>query len=202
MEVTLYIAHTSFFRGSGEVVCAARAEEIAACQSEQVRWQKHAVWKLLEHALAETYGLDVSSLVFRKEGERWRCAECEFSLSHSGEAVAVALSRGRVGIDLERCGAAGRLGERILTEREKNTALGLAEEKRDTHVCVLWTKKEAIFKCGNDKVFVPRKIEGDALPTLTFRVYGMEKYFLSVAAKQDFTVRTVALGNDFIFEKI
>jgi len=76
--------------------------------------------------------------------------QVEVSLSHTGDLMAVALSRtGRIGVDVEPAGRAVRLDllrARILTPREAAEVAGLPEQERGPHVLRLWTLKEAYSK--------------------------------------------------------
>lgn len=162
----------------------ARRQEIASCSNLAVKRQKYAVWKLLEYALKRTFGYDIRKLTFVKgDNGKWTSSACEFSLSHSNNAVAVALSRRSVGVDIEAVAAVrDELSARILTEAELATYSALSADKQE-YLSRKWTEKESLFKKFNEKNFCPSKIDvsGQNLRTERLTVDGSE-YFLTVAS--------------------
>ncbi len=190
-EVVVYVAAYPFPVDRKEILPALRAEEIASCGSEAVRAAKYYVWKLLERAAAETYGLDIGGLGLRREGEKWVCAEFCFSLSHSGDCAAVALSHAPVGVDLEAADPSRfspALRKKILTPREAYGEEGLGEAARALRANELWTRKEALFKLRGGTAFHPAQIETDrGTWSAGIEVRG-RKFFLSVASEEPFTV--------------
>jgi len=74
-----------------------------------------------------------------------------FNVSHTNNAVAIAISTSPVGIDIEHCGRklSARVIKRICNPNEiKQLAQGLAPIE-------LWTKKEALFKRDGQKLYFP-----------------------------------------------
>ena len=185
MSEKIYVFGAKYpFDTMGErVFPAERAEEISSVKNERVRAEKYYVWKLLERALREVFGLEMEGLrITREKSGKWRAEGVEFSLSHSRGVAAVALARVPVGVDIEVLDAErfSRLSaEKIQTGGEIARGEGADAMKK----CALWTKKEAIFKCMGGSVFRPEKIESDALPTKTVKLTsGGESFFLTVAA--------------------
>lgn len=162
----------------------ARRQEIASCSNPAVKRQKYAVWKLLEYALKRSFGYDIRKLKFAKgDNGKWTSSECEFSLSHSNNAVAVALSRRSVGVDIEAVAAVrDELSARILTDAELATYSALSADKQE-YLSRKWTEKESLFKMSNEKNFCPSNIDvsGQNLRTERLTVDGNE-YFLTVAS--------------------
>ncbi len=185
-KIYVWAARCPFEVKEKRIFPASREEEIFSTQNERVRAEKYYVWKLLEEALRETYGLEMEGLAFTRDASgKWRAEGVEFSLAHSGGVVAVALARIPVGVDVEVLDAErfSRLfAEKILTEGERRRGEGESALKK----CVLWTKKEAIFKCMGGKVFRPENIESDALPVCSALLSGEKNFFLSVAAGRPF----------------
>ena len=185
--VHIYLEKFPFPVESDKIFPPSRAKEIESCSNPQVRNQKYFVWKLLENALYHSFGLKIDKLNLKKQDSgKWECDECCFSLSHCDGFAAVAVSRKPIGVDIEKCDKSrfnGALAEKITTEKEgeglKNTG-GTKEEE----LCVLWTKKEAIFKQSGGKSFQPGIIETSNYATVTkkFAVDG-ESYFISVASE-------------------
>lgn len=164
----------------------ARDEEIKACGSQKVQREKYYAWKLLEYAAERTFGKKLKKIDFSKtENGKWECKEFAFSLSHSKNAVAVALSRKPVGVDIElftpvKEGAA----EKILSAAEKTEYEALSNKEREEYLLKKWTQKESIFKRGNEVHFIPAHTETQNEPLRTEQVaLAGDTYFLSVASE-------------------
>lgn len=82
-----------------------RKDAIEKCKNELHKKQKYCVWKLLEYALARQ-GFDVPVVDFSFEGGKWIASGIRFSLSHSYDYVAVAISDYPIGIDIQNTSAA------------------------------------------------------------------------------------------------
>ncbi|MBQ8394284.1 MAG: lecithin retinol acyltransferase family protein [Clostridia bacterium] len=162
-----------------------RQQEIDACGSEKVKREKHYAWKLLEYGLDRTFGKKMKKLEFTKaDNGKWSCDGCEFSLSHSHNAVAVAISRKRVGLDVELITPPKVQGvaEKILNEQEY--ADYLSSDNQAEFLLEKWTQKESIFKRSDERAYFPKKTDAAAEKTLSRRVeVGGEAYFLSVASE-------------------
>lgn len=158
-----------------------RQEQIESTTHEGLKRQRYFVWKLLETALQRSFGYEMKDLHFsRDEQGKWTCKECFFSLSHTDGAVAVAVSRKPVGVDLEcMCRMPSpKIAEKILTEEEKN----LPREDENAFLLQMWCAKEARFKAGNEAAFRPDKISAcSGVKTRTVRL-GEQEYCLAVAA--------------------
>ena len=184
--VHVYVARFPFPVEEETVFPSARAEEIARCSNADVRREKYFVWKLLESALAGSFGLKIQALdIKRAENGKWGCSACCFSLSHSGNFVAVAVSEKPVGVDIEKIDEAhftDALAEKITTVRER-------EEYRSAAAPVamlnaLWTKKEAVFKLLGGKAFLPKNIEVSEYGTVTKMIQSDDgRYFVTVASE-------------------
>ena len=166
-----------------------RDEEISACTSEKAQNEKYCVWKLLEYALFHSFGKRIEEISFAKsENGKWTCDFCHFSLSHSGNAVAVALSDCAVGVDIEKLTAvknAKRIAEKILTdaEMEEYRRLALSPERANEFLLEAWTQKESLFKTGIYPKFIPNRICGTENVQTRQIFIGGERYILSVASK-------------------
>ena len=162
-----------------------RNTEIHACGSEKVRREKYYVWKLLEYALERTFGKKLKKLtVIKNENGKWECPDCAFSLSHSHNAVAVALSRKALGVDIERIAAVkSGVENKILTAREKDEFSALPIEEKNRYLLEKWTQKESVFKSLNQPAFHPERIEtaNEQVETQEIEIAG-EKYLLTVAS--------------------
>jgi len=149
--VHVYIRKMPFDVASKDIFPVERLVEIDDAGNGKVRTQKYYAWKLLELAMSEVFGLDMSDSGISKADGIWCCNSCKFSISHSGEYLAVAISTHPVGIDIEEADM-----ERFDAIRHK--ILHPKEESLCRDLCILWTCKESIFKKLNKKIFVPRKI--------------------------------------------
>ena len=170
-----------------------RYDEILSCSSVSLRREKLAVWKLLEKAVKEHLNLDFANLCFTKTPNgKWTCPEFHFSLSHSGDIVAVAVSEKPVGVDVQKfCPIKEGLAERILTEEELRALVTLPPERRDEFILSAWAGKESAFKKDGDECLTPRKREGRGA-SISFFEYGAEKYVLAVTqedSKENIEIR-------------
>jgi 4'-phosphopantetheinyl transferase len=81
-------------------------------------------------------------------------AELQFSISHSGARVVVAISRAvRLGVDVERVGAAGpdaSLMASVLCATEQEAFMATPSPARPWAFCRYWTRKEAVLKASGD----------------------------------------------------
>ena len=156
----LYVARIPDAAPTGELWPPERACEVAQTKNERAKKEKYYVWRLLEHALAHSLGLCAQNLAFFKdENGKWGANGVFFSLSHTAGAVAVAVSRTAVGVDIEqyRTPRTDRLAARVLTARELADFEKTPE--RDAFLLQTWVGKEAIFKKGDEKKFSPANIE-------------------------------------------
>ena len=124
---------------------------------------------MLRRVLAGHLGTDPSRLTFGRQ----RCPTCggpsgkpvlavsvwgddprgtpglSFSLAHSGEAVAIAVARGPVGIDVER-EAAGCVCSLASAMHEADAAIVEVLPEPERHLAVIrwWVRAEAVLKCA------------------------------------------------------
>ena len=155
------------FDGNAEVkpvMPAARQRYIDSCNDGQAKRQRYCVWVLLDYALKQTVGKGVDELSFTVDSNgKWHCdGGIDFSLSHCGKVVAVAVSARPVGVDVEAVNEPRfnlRLANRILTEREQALFDKLPQERQPQALLEFWTKKESLFKRDGGKTFVPSAID-------------------------------------------
>lgn len=176
-----------------------RQREINAISNERVRREKYYVWKLLERAMLQSLGVDHRSVEFKKNASgAWTCNLCEFSLSHSGNALAVALSSAPVGVDIERkrIKRPEAMAKLILTPREREEYERVSDELKDEHLIYKWCEKEAAFKLQNKDFFKPSEIEtAEFFSKISEIELCSEKYILAVSARD---ADTVELRDDII----
>lgn len=126
-----------------------RQAQLDATVSEPHRRQRYYVWKLLEYALFQFLGLTMEQVHFSLDSSgRWSCRECFFSLTHSKNAVAVAISHHPIGVDLERLDRPVHPGlpQKILTEEELAAFSFLEESRKAPYLLEKWCEKESRFK--------------------------------------------------------
>lgn len=163
-----------------------RQEEIERYSNPKVKREKYFVWKLLEFALSDSFGIDMTELDIKKnENGKWTADKIYFSLSHTGGAVAVAVSNKNVGVDVEavRRQRAG-LEERILTPAELCELAELDGDASAEYVIKRWSQKESIFKTLDRKAFIPTSIAADEFSVRTEKIeLSGQTYMLSVCSE-------------------
>lgn len=160
--VDVYFASLPLDAPIGEVECELRRKEIASISNESVRREKYFAWKLLCYALERSFGLRGKKLSFAKESYGgWSAGEISVSISHSNGALAVAVSRAPVGVDIEYIHTPNseKFAERIMNETELAEFNSLPTDCRVEHLIDIWTAKEAIFKSEGKNSFIPQSID-------------------------------------------
>ncbi len=169
-----------------EVSPKSRQDEISACSCERVKREKYCAWKLLEYGLQRSLGKKLADMQLSKsENGKWTSPCVEFSLSHSHDAVCVAVSRKPVGVDIELLQSkinTERFCERILTDKETAEYQKLTENKLE-FLLTKWSQKESLFKISGEKSFLPKEQDTQKgnVVSRTVNVAGKE-YILSVAS--------------------
>ncbi len=183
--VDVYVARIPEGVRIGSVYPKERDTEIRAVSNERVKREKYFVWKLLEYGLDRSLGFKIKKLSLRKnEHGKWECDSCKISLSHSGSAVAVSISRAPVGVDIELLGSqhSEKLADKILTDAEKEVFLSASERDRKELLVKFWSLKEAIFKKGDAPFIEPSRIETVGESALSKKItVADEELILSVA---------------------
>ena len=164
-----------------------RNKEVTSTKNAAVKREKYCVWKLLEYALDRSLGLKIKKAGLEKsENGKWKSSVCEISLSHSANAMAVAISRKPVGVDIEKIAEprSERFAERILTDKEFDNYSATDKGLGSEFLIEKWTQKESIFKSLDEKYFNPREIETESASVRTEKLsLNGEEYILSVASQ-------------------
>lgn len=136
----------------------ARERELAARLPGRVTSERFVVRRArVRQVLARYTGRAPAALVLGRDPDgrpflQPSPRQLDFSVSHSGDAVLVAVSRaGRVGVDLERhrvLAAAGRFADRFLHPEEAAQLSGLAPAFASRALLGCWTRKEAYLKAA------------------------------------------------------
>lgn len=171
-----------------DIICDARRQEIDDCKNFKVRQAKFYSWKLLEIAAKQTFGLELHELEVEKGSNgKWRCDEFEFSLSHSGSVVAVAVSNRPVGVDVEKADLSRfdeRLNRRIMTEAESEFVKTLSLKEQQRYANIIWTRKEALFKLLGTNGFIAKSIETTCADCITKTVTADgASYYMTVVSE-------------------
>ena len=143
------------------ILDAKRAEYIEKATDPRTRRERRAAWQLLLTGL-KARGIDPEKIeITREECGRWTSPEVCFSLSHTRDAVAVAVADKPVGIDIEEIKERDitALSRRALTEREREELDMAPPEESLTRFYEIWCKKEAYFKTLGSDAFVPNRVE-------------------------------------------
>jgi phosphopantetheinyl transferase len=163
-----------------------RQKEIDSVTNIKVKEQKYFVWKLLSVSLNHLFGLDIKQFNMRKKPSgKWVSKDIYFSLSHSKNVVAVAISCEPVGVDLQAMvDLRGKLENKALTKKEKQEFNLLQEEQKQEYLITKWAQKESVFKMKNRLVFKPSKIQASSYSLLnhTFTV-GDQNFVLCTSGK-------------------
>ena len=160
-RIEIYLAPLPRSAELGAVYPKERDDEIKAISNERTRREKYYAWKLLRCALEHSLGIGIEELEFKKHNGKWTTDGVEFSLSHSGEALAVALSYAPVGVDIEPIAEIDREGvaRRFFTEGELVEYLKANVDCREEAFLRIWTAKEAIFKSRAQSAFAPSSVD-------------------------------------------
>ena len=167
----------------GECYPPERNAEIRCCQSKDAAIEKFYVWKLLRYALSKTFNKNMEDIRFEKTPYgKWKCSYCEFSLSHSDGAVAVAVSWRNVGVDIElKRDMREGIEEKMLSASEIKEFNSVPTIEKNDFLLKKWTQKESVFKTMNKSGFVIKDVVCKNVSTEQVTVGGKE-YYLSVAS--------------------
>lgn len=159
----------------GAILCAARRREIEATSNAALRAARIRDWEVLSLAAGRSLKICAADAQFRKKiGGKWVCDKFEFSLTHTKNAVAAAVSNHPVGVDME---FVGEIAERFAPERldgmrkryfTAGEQLAFGGGAEDFARC--FTAKEAAFKRSGKGAFRPSRIDTAKEPLVTFRL--------------------------------
>ncbi|MCD8266207.1 MAG: 4'-phosphopantetheinyl transferase superfamily protein [Prevotellaceae bacterium] len=124
-----------------------RRERLLAYRNLSARRQGALAYLLLREALRERFGLEAPDFAFNEHGKPFfpNYPDIHFNLSHCRDAVACALSREPVGVDIESIRTAKpALVSHTMNEEEARTILSAPQP--NLQFTILWTRKEALLK--------------------------------------------------------
>ncbi len=167
--------------GAEEIADRERRKYIESFKTEQGQKERINAWILLGFALKDKQNIKDLNIK-RDENGKWVCDDVYFSLSHSGNGVAVAVSDMPIGVDIERIFRKNQPVS-VLNEREKS--IYLPQSDKDRAFAEIWTKKESIFKKNGKRIFLPKKTDSASEETLSkFINIDGEEYCLSVTGRE------------------
>ena len=179
----------------GDIFPEERQEEIMAKRNSTARRESYFAWRLLGFAVMQLFGEELFAVGLEKKGGRWSARDFDISISHGGGALAVALSKNPVGIDLESLDGVSDcdgLARRFFNNEELSRYLS-SPDGRESFLRI-WTAKEAVFKAQIRETFLPKETDSLSMPVHTEVVRIAKKsYVVSVAAEGELT-----LHNDII----
>ena len=150
----------------GDVEPAIRSEFIQRCTDTLTKQQSYSVWRLLDYALRDCYGVGVDHFDFTiSDNGKWCCNGVYFSLTHCDNVVGVAVCNSPVGVDIEAVASFIRhvdndgFVERVLTDSEQSVLKKTPLNHRVETLARFWTQKESIFKMRDSATFVPNTID-------------------------------------------
>lgn len=130
-----------------------RAKQFMAMRNPRRKKEMEAVWSLLSYALAQE-GMSLEQIHPRLlPSGKWTGNDVNFSLSHEGKHVAVALSNHPIGIDIVLN------NDRRLSDRLRQHISTSEELASDWTTGALFAAKEAVFKRDGGSGFAPSAID-------------------------------------------
>ncbi|MBR2466640.1 MAG: 4'-phosphopantetheinyl transferase superfamily protein [Clostridia bacterium] len=162
-----------------------RREELLLVKNERLFLEKFYSWRLLEKALGLRFAKTPSELGLAKNAiGAWTSPYAYVSISHSGGALAVAVSSAPVGVDVEKVGAprSEKFAERMLNERELSLFCDTPDGMKSKMLMRLWTMKEALFKASGKERFVPRFTDTSSGASSRVVLLGEECFVVSYAS--------------------
>ncbi len=187
----IYIAPTTMFLDNKLLPSYAK-KELTKVSNESVRNQKISAYGLLKYAVEKSLGTNENFKKFKKlKNGKPVCENYKFSISHSNELIAVAVSKCEVGVDIEEVKPNQNIELLKSSMRAKDEEFQ-AENLSD--VIGIWTKKEAVYKYKGENVFNPKEINHNEINTKTiqFDFNGIE-YVLTLATGNINNVKIVKL---------
>lgn len=152
-----------------------RLSKVRSYKKEEDKIRSAAAFLLLSRALQDRGIAPVPEFAYEAWGKPYLPGcPVHFSLSHTKNAVACAVSDCPIGVDVqEKMKYSSRLSKRICSDAER-TALENAEDK-GLVLTALWTKKEALAKCSGKGL-------GDRFSSLEGEVFTLHRpgYCVSV----------------------
>ncbi len=196
-KTDVYVALVPDTDGEAPLYPAERDRAVRETAKPTLRRERYFVWRLLELAICESLGLTLAEAGLRLDGGRWSSETVDFSLSHGGGALAVAISSAHVGVDIELLDGerdSARVAERFFNAEEREEYLSAPESERPLAFLRIWTAKEAVFKSQGSATFAPSSVDSHSRTVRTESLLlGGRQYILSIASDNETLIHTVEL---------
>lgn len=164
-------------------------EELKKITNERLKKQKLTAYSLLYFGAYNSYNLELlPNDVIKDKNGKPKCNFFEFSISHSNDLVVLAISKNKVGVDLEL----------IKNNRDYDVIKNkyFLEKEKNLDFYSVWTNKESIFKYLNKKHITLREIDSTKYKCKNCKVLvDGDTYALSVCAKKIGEVNYINLDN-------
>lgn len=142
---------------------------------------------LLERMIKRIYGKERFEIKYNKNGKPL-CDFCFFSISHSGDFAAVAVSDDPIGVDIQIPGGFKKREKYMLFSPAENEFVNA--ENSENRFYTLWTRKEAYIKAEGGTLADAAKISlvgggkfKEKLGEYRFETEKTESYYLAVCCK-------------------
>ena len=152
---------------------------------------------IARHLICKKYNVKNENLVFSKNkyGKPYvtNIADCHFNISHTKNAVAVAISDTPVGIDTEKIKTADKkVAGSFFYKDEFDYIISSDDGGIDKRFFEVWTKKEAYIKYlgGSISMLKSFSVFSDVISN-KISTYQLNKYVLSVCLDQKFTQENI-----------
>lgn len=191
----VYVAHCDTTNPPPQLNYPPRQLQIDDCSNIAVKAHKYAVWKLLEYAVKQHFGVSLYDCNPVCNNGKWTANGINFSLSHSENVVCVAVSDQTIGVDVQILdNFPKQIADKVLTANEKQL---YTNSPSDETMCKLWTKKEAIFKFGTQNTLC--QIDTTSYPNATSEIHELfgKKYAVAICTPEPTPVnlQIVTLNN-------
>ena len=162
----VYFAQLPEVMGRRAIYPPERETYILQATNPQLMRQRYYVWLLLEYALQHSLGKGLYELHIQKSPHgKWESPFVYFSLAHSNNALAVAVSDMPVGVDIQEQIEKPTMANCALTDSEWGKFL--SAQNPNELLTELWTKKESLFKKTDKLRFLPKEIDTETTFTQT-----------------------------------
>lgn len=190
-EKNIYVAPVEMFLNN-DVLPQYTQQELRKITNKSLIDQKKAAYGLLKYAVEKSFNIkdDFKNLKKTKNGKPIS-KDYNFSISHTQDLVAVTVSKCNAGIDIEKIDETKDLSLLVksVNSQEENLKIDNA-----TDFYSIWTKKEAIFKFKDGKIFNPKHINIEEINTKAFEfTYKKSKYILNIATNNVSNVKLTKL---------
>ena len=141
-----------------EVYPKERQQEIESSLNSKVKLQKYCAWQTLKRAVEIFTKKSFKEFTFVKESSgKWVSDSFYFSLAHSEEFVAVAISNRPIGLDLQVIKPLSTgLKEKILCKEEIAVYNDFSMQAQELFLLKCWCKKEAMLKQKGESALAPK----------------------------------------------